>query len=335
MAEGEIYMSTRIETNSSIRDFAPGDYEALAEIERSLYPDHASSAAEIRFRDEHRDPKVTFRRYVWVDGGRVVASAGFSHEAYAFHPQRFWVWVEVHADFQKRGIGSALWEKVQRELEPLDPIKLQVETGEMHPHGVEFARKHGFEIEQEEIESRLDLVKFEPEAFGDRVQKVIEQGISFRSHGELSTREDHMQRLYDLVTTLDEDVPWPDPYTKPEYDLWSGRMLANPNLLPEGYVVALDGEDYVGMSNLWNAEVIPDVWTGLTGVLREYRGRGIATALKVQVLGWAKEAGILGTRTWNAEQNAGMRGINRQLGFELLPAWYTCAKFIKPEEEQK
>jgi GNAT superfamily N-acetyltransferase len=112
-------------------------------------------------------------------------------------------------------------------------------------------------------------------------------------------------------------------------------MLANPNLLPEGYMVALEGKKYVGMSNLWNAETIPDVWTGLTGVLREYRGRGIAMALKVVVLGWAKEAGILGTRTWNAEQNAGMRGINERLGFEILPAWYTCAKIIKKEEEQK
>ncbi len=327
-------MSIRIEKTQGIRPFEPRDYEALADLERVMFPDHAGSPREMQFNDEHRDPKVLWRRWVWEEQGRVVARSDFSQDAYSYHPQKFWVQVEVHPDFQRRGIGSALWEKVQRELEPLDPIKLQAQTCEIHPEGVDFAKKHRFEIEQEEIESRLDLVKFDPDAFGDRVQKVMEQGIGFRSHGELALREDHMPKLYELVTTIDVDVPWPDPYTKPEYEHWSKRMLANPNLLPEGYVVALDGEDYVGMSNLWNAEAIPDVWTGLTGVLREYRGRGIATALKVQALGWAKEAGILGTRTWNAEQNAGMRGINRQLGFELLPAWYTCAKFIKPEEEQ-
>jgi len=327
-------MSTHTKvSNDCIRPFEAGDYEALAELDRALYPDHAGSAREIRFNDEHKDPKVTWRRWVWDEDSRIRAQAGFSQEAYAFHPRRFRVWIQVHPDFQRRGIGTALWEHLRRELAPFDPIKLQAETGELHPRGIEFAAKLGFEKELEEIESRLDLTRFEPGQFGDALEKVMGQGIGFRSHGELASREDHMPKLYELVTTLDKDVPWPDPYTKPEYELWSKRMLENPNLLPEGYIIALDGERYVGLSNLWNAEALPDVWTGLTGVLREYRGRGIAMALKVNVLDWAKEAGILGVRTWNAEENASMRGINRLLGFEPLPAWYTCAKIIKEEEK--
>jgi len=323
------------ESSHCMRPFDAGDYEALAELDRTLYPDHAASPDEMRFHDEHRDPKVAWKRWVWMEDGRIVARAGYSQEAYAYHPQRFWVELEVHPEYQGRGIGSALYEHVIRELEPFDPIKLQIEAGELHPKGIEFVLKRGFEKELEEIESRLDLTRFDPEAFGGNVRKALEQGIVFRTHAELANRDGHMPDLYELVTKLDEDVPWPDPYTPPEYELWSGRMLANPNLLPEGYMVAMDGDRYIGMSNLWNAEAIPDVWTGLTGVLREYRGRGIATALKVLVLTWAREAGILGTRTWNAEQNASMRGINRRLGFEPLPTWFTCAKIIREEEVQK
>jgi GNAT superfamily N-acetyltransferase len=326
-------MSTNARVSKNcIRPFEVGDYKSLADLERQLFPDHAGSASEMRFSDEHRDPKIVWRRWVWWEDGHIVARADFSQMSHSYDPQKFWVMVDVHPDFQRRGIGSALWEHLQQELASYDPIKLQAGTAEIHPQGIEFAKKRGFEVEIEEIESRLDLTRFDPDKFGDGVRKVIEQGIVMRSHGEMKDRESHMRNLYDLVTTIDIDVPWPDAYTKPEFGFWSKRMLANPNLMPDGYMIALDGDRYIGMSNLWNAEAIPDVWTGLTGVLREYRGRGIAMALKVSVLAWAKAAGVLGTRTWNAEENSAMRGINGILGFEILPAWYTCAKFIKEEE---
>ena len=333
-------MSTKkISGLDNIRLFAPGDYEALAGLTLALYPDHADSAEEIRFSDEHRDPKVHWKRYVWIEDGRVVAQGGYSQNAWAFHPQRFWIDVEVHPDFQGRGIGSTFYRFLEDEVMRHEPIKLQAATGDLHPRGIAFAERRGFKREQTERESRLDLARFDPAAWSEARDSVREQGIVIRSYAALSAERDIQRELYELVTTLNLDVPWPDPPTPPEFELWSTRMLENPNLLPEGYHIALDGDRLVGMSNLWNAQAVDDVWTGLTGVLREYRGRGIATALKVSVLAWAKGAGIPGTRTWNAEQNTPMLGINRRLGFEFLPAWHTCAKTVEnvdhhPEREE-
>ena len=112
----------------NIRPFTTEDYEALAKFVHALYPDHSSSAREMRFSDEHRDAKVLWRRWVWEEDGRIVARGSFSQEAYAYHPQRFWIEVLVHPDFQGRGIGSAFYDFLEREVAAHDPIKLQAET---------------------------------------------------------------------------------------------------------------------------------------------------------------------------------------------------------------
>jgi len=74
------------------------------------------------------------------------------------------------------------------------------------------------------------------------------------------------------------------------------------------------------MTQLWASQATGRLlYTGFTGVARERRGLGVATALKASSLGWARRLrGEDGrpplVRTSNAEQNA-MLGINRRLGF--------------------
>jgi GNAT superfamily N-acetyltransferase len=58
----------------------------------------------------------------------------------------------------------------------------------------------------------------------------------------------------------------------------------------------------------------------MTGVARGYRGRGIATALKLAMLAGAKRAGLRAMLTTNDEPNKAMRGINAKLGYVMLPA---------------
>jgi GNAT superfamily N-acetyltransferase len=58
----------------------------------------------------------------------------------------------------------------------------------------------------------------------------------------------------------------------------------------------------------------------MTGTARSYRGRGIATALKVEALSRAKAKGLRAMLTTNDEPNKAMRGINASLGYQMLPA---------------
>jgi RimJ/RimL family protein N-acetyltransferase len=57
---------------------------------------------------------------------------------------------------------------------------------------------------------------------------------------------------------------------------------------------------------------------GFTGTVREYRGRGLATAAKRRALRTAAARGVTRVTTSNVEENAAMRGVNRKLGFEPI-----------------
>jgi RimJ/RimL family protein N-acetyltransferase len=122
--------------------------------------------------------------------------------------------------------------------------------------------------------------------------------------------------LYRLTVQIWRDMPhephvgWQDP--SPE--TFSRSIFERPSVLLDGFFVARDRERLVGLSYLarrpdGNAEV------GDTGVLRDYRRRGIARALKMMVTRYATEQGIERVHTDNRADNTGMLAINRELGF--------------------
>jgi GNAT superfamily N-acetyltransferase len=122
-----------------------------------------------------------------------------------------------------------------------------------------------------------------------------------------------------------------DPFTPPPFETWLRHVRDNPSTIPEGYFIALDGERYVGMSSLERRETGEDLETGFTCVLREYRGKGIAMALKLLAIGYARQRGVPFIRTENDSTNRPMLRINEALGFARQPAWILLAKQLRAE----
>jgi len=327
-------MTTDTSIDITIRPFdeSDADYAALAAVRNAIFPDYATTTQELRRWDERRHPEHLSRRLVAEAGGQVVGVANYGHLSWNYHPHKFELGVHVHPGHQRRGVGARLYERAMGELAAHDPIVVRHFLREDYDDGVRFAKQRGFVEERRAWESRLDLSRFDPARFAGAVERVEAQGIVLRTAGELAAGDpDFWQKLYDLDTTLGHDVPSPDPFTPTPFERWLPWFTESPTFLPDGFFIAVDNGHYVGLSALWRRETSPDLDTGLTGVRREYRRRGIALALKLRAIDYAMRAGAPVIRTDNAETNRPMLSINEALGFEKLPAWLTLRKNIRGE----
>jgi GNAT superfamily N-acetyltransferase len=124
--------------------------------------------------------------------------------------------------------------------------------------------------------------------------------------------------VYETDTLISSDEPGTDRDGDPtSFERFSATQLEAPEALPEGHFLALDGRRLVGVSRVLGDLKHPDVLhQDLTGVLPEYRGRGIAQALKLRTIQFARERGYREIRTSNDSTNAPMLHINDLIGFK-------------------
>ena len=83
--------------------------------------------------------------------------------------------------------------------------------------------------------------------------------------------------------------------------------------MPDACFIAVKRGEFVGYSNLITAQAGFD--TDMTGVLRPYRGKGVATVLKLRGIRYAQEHGNRRLYVVNDSVNAAMLGLNAKLGF--------------------
>jgi GNAT superfamily N-acetyltransferase len=304
-----------------IRPFTPSDYAAMNDIYNAIFPDRPRTVAEWQHEDSTRDPQYISQRLIAEVDGQPIGYGLWAHMPWMFHPQKFMVSVDIDPIFHGHGYGKALYDRILAELQPHDPVLLRGVVNEAQERGVRFLIDRGFREEQRIAESRLDTTTFDWTPFADVEAGVLAQGIAIRTLADLEADPDRYRKLYDLITLVERDIPSPEPIQSMPFDQWMRGRISSPNLIPDAYFVALDGERYVGMSTLWNAQGNPHLWTGLTGTHPDYRGRKIALALKLRAIRYAQDHDRRYIWTDNASTNRPMLLINERLGFVQQPAW--------------
>jgi GNAT superfamily N-acetyltransferase len=317
-----------------IRPFGETDYARLAEILNLCYADMTWTVAELR----HQDTTWDHGRYAKVRlvaevGGRTVGTGRINHVPDEFHPRKFWLEIAVDPAARRRGVGSALYQRLMAEMRTRNAIAVRAGVHrETDIDDIRFLTRRGFAEVQRGWQSRLHIPSFDIGAFASAEERVARQGIVLTTLAVERERDpDALRRAYALTSACERDMPSVDPVTEVPFELFIAHTIDSPNAAPDAFFIAKDGARYAGMSGLYRPMAEPGIiYQGLTGVLREYRGRGIAMALKLQTVRYAREHGYIEIRTWNDVRNQPMLRINDALGFARQPAWINFEKPLAP-----
>ena len=303
----------------------PEDTGALAAFLTALHPDTPHSAESLRRTDAGRLPgehhAVTL---AWQEGALV----GMVETERA---RRFtrpgWYGLHVHATDD--ALRDQLYRHGLHTLGHLDPPGSQVPvtlhtTVREHWLEASWLQRLSWQEHERMWISTLDLRTFTPDAFTERRARADREGVRVQTLADLGWDDSELlqRRYYTLVIGLLADVPTTDPIDPWPFEVWRARIVQSPDFRPDGPLIATHGEDWIGMTELYvpHPGIPGTLHQGLTGVRREWRGRGAAWALELSGAERARAQGWTHVRTGNHVTNREMLGINDEMGFVREPA---------------
>lgn len=255
--------------------------------------------------------------------GEALGTALYRHTLWSHHPRRFEVTVRVLPAAQRNGIGKALYAHLEREVSAHEPVALLAFAREDWARAIRFAEDRGFVEKNRDWGSELDLSSLDTSRLPDLEARLSAEGYrivtltAYPGSVEACDRE-----LYDLDQVLGPDIPSTFPGNPIGYEDWRRSILDIPGFMREAVMLAVHDGAIMGLSYVTHRAADPEcAHTGFTGVRREHRGKGLATALKLRSLAWAREQGYRRVWTMNNRINVPMLAINRRLGFVPEPVW--------------
>jgi GNAT superfamily N-acetyltransferase len=310
-------------------------YQGIAEIINSLDPERHASGLEIAEGDKRRDPKFKFQRWIAIEKDQIVGIGSYYQSIWFAHPQKFMLWIGVRPEYQRRGIGSMLYETIMHGLQPFDPLALRATATEDRPQSMRFLKKRSFQEVIRDVPSELDVQSFDLTRFTGLEDRFRGNGIEIKTLPELENDPERNRKLYDLDWEISLSVPG---------DLAAGMgrrglekyveyAITGPSALPDGFFVAVKGEEFIGLSHVLSSEKGVSLYQGLTGVKPPYRRQGIGLAMKIRGIAYAQATGHALIKAENDAKNIPMLAMNERLGFVRKPDLITFEKQCQPLEK--
>ena len=274
------------------------DLEAMIDVRRVVAPEARPTVDNLRFNLESNEELAYLVARLgdepvgcaFVEGSNTVASANV-----AVVPAR-----------RRRGIGSALFAEVSRRARALGHDTIRGEVKESDHESRAILERRGFVRVGGEQAVMLELSAVpSPEV-------APPPGVRIVSRAE---EPDRLEGMYTVSVQADEDIPGSTGVQT--FEQWRANEVDKPSRRPELCFIALAGDEVVGYAGLHVFREL--AFHGLTATRRDWRRRGVASALKRAQIAAAKQAGFERLVTESEERNEPMRRLNEKLGFVPAP----------------
>src|SRR4051812_12380756 len=266
------------------------DYEAWVAVRRAVLPnERAPSVDELRSGISEGDLHVLAERDGELAGSGLVnrSDTGNAHVAPRVLPAK-----------RGRGVGTALLQRLAEHAATQGYTRAGSHVAADDEHSIAFAHRFGFEEARRDVQQVLDVSAAEPREM---------EGIEFVS---IEARPELLEATYPLAREGYDDMPIEG------LDIRLDAWLTEEATLPAGSFAALADEEIVGYAGLmrWDGEPAK-AEHGLTVVRRDWRRRGLASALKERQIAWAAANGVRSLVTYTQTGNENMQAVNARLGY--------------------
>ena len=314
-----------------LREYRPkDDTSAHVEIHNLIFSPERTTVAQERHWDSIYPQDNPRLRLTAVTGDdRVVAVGDCLRPFWMIAPGVYWLGIMVHPQWQRRGIGQTMLAALEPFAREQGATILRTNCREDFAASVRFLERAWFSNIGMRYESVIDVQTFDETPLLPALEGVLQAGYKLTTLAEeRPITPDADRRLYDLIFTTAAEVPFPGGAVHHEtFDNWRRFNLEGPTSDPEAAFIAKWGDEYVATTML-EPPAKPDepAITHMTGVLREHRRRGLATALKLMSFRYLRERGFREVRTHNDTANPPILNLNEKMGYRRLPGWLVWDK---------
>jgi len=257
----------------------------------------------------------------------MIGVAFVSHETLAHQVGKFLINLRIDPAWQGQGVGKALYQAILEHLDSLAPQLLCADVWHAHPRTARFLGDRGFVETWHRSDLYLKVAGFDATPYAGLEEKMRSQGIEICTYAELAEFPDRLLKLYELDWALWQDVPYfGQTVVKRSLEQFASEEVHHPKFLPDACFIAVKDEEFIGYSNL--SAVDEGFSIEMTGVLRAYRGQGVATLLKLCGIQYAQMHGNQRLWTVNDAVNTAVLALNQKLGFVPAGAMLRFTKRI-------
>jgi len=304
------------EVNTKLRPFHDPDWTSVSAIASARAPDDAPGLELWLRRRQKFDESRYFRRHYVVENAARKQIIAYGAVEQTIYLPKYRLLLLADPQWLKRGAGDLLLDRLMEDLREAQAVTVACRQYATETELVNLLESRGFAETSRVLDLRLDVATADVSVLRFEVE-----GILITTFAEERVRDPRcVEKLYELTTLLSQDDPARGPFVPPAYNAREALMLMEMKyVLPEAYFIAKRGGEYVGVSDVSLFEAMPGGLTqGFTGVKREYRRRGLATALMLHGIDYARSHGYAIIQSFVKPQQTAMRTLNEKLGFQLL-----------------
>ena len=309
----------------TIKNFTATDkeFKELARIDNLVNHDSIAHPDEDKNEWNIRDKSLIRNRLLLYDDNILIGVMYYSQGRDENNKTAFFT-LHLDPNYNNNGYRKLLYNKMLEQVEIFSCNKVHTSIYD-HPNYEEVKKliiKEKFKLVQTNREYSCDIRKVNIKKYYPLIDKLESEGIIFYdSRDELKNLPNHYKKLEKLIWTYSKDFPLPDGvvHTRIPFEQAVKIQIDFEENSYGTEVIAVKNNSYIASTDIFIYKAEPHKgWTGGLGVLKEFRRKGIATAIKIKAIEKLLKKGVTEIRTDNEENNP-MYKINVNLGFKPVP----------------